>query len=431
MTARASLTVLMNGELAGVLVQNGASHRFEYDRRYQQRLGSTPLSIGLPLIRTVHSGTAVTNFLWGFLPDNERVLERWGVQFDVSPRNPFALLAHVGEDCAGALQFVRDERTGQLVPGTIEWLDEADLAARIRAIRNDSASWLPSQGATGYHSLAGAQPKFAVARDGDRWGIPGGERPTTHIIKPNLSPFDDFDLNEHLCLRAANTLGLRAAHSEIFEFDGERALVVERFDRISNTNIRVHQEDMCQALGLHPFRKYQSDKGPSVAGIAAAIHENATGPDHADIDAFVDALAFSWLTVGTDAHAKNYSFLLSGAQVRLAPLYDVSSALPYQLASPGKPKPGELFASGLRLAMKIGGIYEADEINADNWRRAADDLRLSPDAVVSRVSHLAAHLAEAFARAAAESPLVSNSATVQTTVERIARRATRCQRALT
>jgi serine/threonine-protein kinase HipA len=97
MTAPKSLKVLMSGELAGVLSQRGTSHSFEYDRRYQQRAGSTPLSIGIPLIRTAHSGSSVTNFLWGFLPDNERVLERWGVQFDVTPRNPIALLAHVGE----------------------------------------------------------------------------------------------------------------------------------------------------------------------------------------------------------------------------------------------------------------------------------------------------------------------------------------------
>jgi len=34
--------------------------------------------------------------------------------------------------------------------------------------------------------------------------------------------------------------------------------------------------------------------------------------------AFVDALAWNWLIVGTDAHAKNYSLLLVGSQVRLA-----------------------------------------------------------------------------------------------------------------
>jgi len=45
--------------------------------------------------------------------------------------------------------------------------------------------------------------------------------------------------------------------------------------------------------------------------------------------ALIDALAWNWLIAGTDAHAKNYSLLLAGNDVRLAPLYDVASALPY------------------------------------------------------------------------------------------------------
>ncbi len=44
---------------------------------------------------------------------------------------------------------------------------------------------------------------------------------------------------------------------------------------------------------------------------------------------FADALIWNWLIAGTDAHAKNYSLLLAGDQVRLAPLYDIASALPY------------------------------------------------------------------------------------------------------
>ena len=49
---------------------------------------------------------------------------------------------------------------------------------------------------------------------------------------------------------------------------------------------------------------------------------------------------------GTDGHAKNYSLLLAGDQVRLAPLYDIASALPYGTHE-----------KKLRLAMKIGDDY--------------------------------------------------------------------------
>jgi hypothetical protein len=44
---------------------------------------------------------------------------------------------------------------------------------------------------------------------------------------------------------------------------------------------------------------------------------------------FAGALAFNWLIASTDAHAKNYGLLLAGRQIRLAPLYDIASILPY------------------------------------------------------------------------------------------------------
>jgi serine/threonine-protein kinase HipA len=426
MTLPTPLAVLINGEAVGFLHLDNANHIFEYDQRYQARDDATPLSISLPLARRTHTGSAVTNFLWGLLPDNDRVLERWGLQFDVSPRNPFGLLANVGEDCAGAVQFIRSERTEKSEAGTVEWVSEADIAMRIRSIRTDNAAWLPPRGTNGYHSLAGARPKFALARDGDRWGIPGGARPTTHILKPNTGPFVDFDLNEHLCLDAANRLRIRAARSAMVEFMDERILVVERFDRVPGTNRRLHQEDMCQALGVHPLRKYQSDHGPAVIDVARLLRENSTGAIDVDIRAFVDALAFSWLTMGTDAHAKNYSLLLSGAQVRFAPLYDLSSALPYQLARPTKPMPGELAATGLRLAMKIGGRYEITDLRADNWHLLADEVGLEREEVVERVIGLASAVADAFSAAVSQTKGASESTIAIALIDRVARHATRC-----
>lgn len=81
---------------------------------------------------------------------------------------------------------------------------------------------------------------------------------------------------------------------------------------------------------------------------------------------FVDALALNWLIAGTDAHAKNYSLLLAGSQVRLAPLYDVASILPY-----------DIDVLGQELAMKIGGEYRLKVIGARNWQNWASTSRSS------------------------------------------------------
>jgi serine/threonine-protein kinase HipA len=111
--------------------------------------------------------------------------------------------------------------------------------------------------------------------------------------------------------------------------------------------------DMCQALGLHPTRKYESDGGPGVRRIVELLREQSSSPDE-DVQSFLDAIAFNWLIAGTDAHAKNYSLLLGqNGVVRLAPLYDLASILPYPAVDMSK----------VKLAMKIGGTI-GSEISA-------------------------------------------------------------------
>ena len=57
------------------------------------------------------------------------------------------------------------------------------------------------------------------------------------------------------------------------------------------------------------------------------LRDQGTQPKR-DIPLLCDSAAFNWLTLGVDGHAKNFSILLSGAQVRLAPLYDLGSMAP-------------------------------------------------------------------------------------------------------
>jgi serine/threonine-protein kinase HipA len=146
--------------------------------------------------------------------------------------------------------------------------------------------------------------------------------------------------------------------------------------------IRLHQEDTCQSLAVPPTSKYQSDGGPSPLAIVGLLRDHSSDPG-ADVETFVDALAFNWLVAGTDAHAKNYSVLIAaGGQVRLAPLYDLASALPY----PGLDTPR------LRLAMKIGSKYRLAEIQARHWHALWKSLGIDEDAALSRMKAMAERL---------------------------------------
>lgn len=433
MSGKELVAVLWGRKAGRVSMDRGGRLRFVYEEEHRAAEGAVPLSLSLPLGLAEHSHKPVEAYLAGLLPDQREVLARWGERFGVSPRNPFALLSHVGEDCAGAVQFVTPERLGAVEgegPEQVDWLTEAEVAARLEGLRTDPGAWRGPDDA-GQFSLAGAQAKTALlCRDG-RWGVPRGRTPTSHILKPPMPDFPGHVENEHLCLTLARELGLAAAFSEVRRFGQETVIVVTRFDRTWSTPPgapararrlwRLHQEDLCQALGVHPASRYQSDGGPSPARIVELLREHS-GNANEDVAAFVDALALNWLIGGTDGHAKNYSLLHGGGGVvRLAPLYDVASVLPHPRFDPQR----------LRLAMRIGRTYRLREIGASDWRALAKDLRLDEADVLARLRDLAARVPPGLASARdrlAESGL--DRRTVEGLADLLANHARKCARLL-
>jgi serine/threonine-protein kinase HipA len=304
-----------------------------------------------------------------------------------------ALLSCVGSDLPGGLQMLEPGTAPSQESGEIEWLEEEGVAQLLEEVRKDQSAWI-APGAKGRWSLAGAQAKIALLEVDGKWGRPTGAIPTNRILKPAPSEFDDHDINEHLCLNAAHRLGISAAPSRVMRFGSQRALVVNRYDRALSADgalVRIHQEDICQALGVMPEDKYEADGGPSAERIARLLREQIGEPQagHA-VRQFVDALIFNWLLAAPDAHAKNYSLLLSGRAVRLAPLYDVASALAY----PGFHEPK------IKLAMRIGRHYRVGAIGRTSWEREASSMGLDEEAVVARALDLAQRLPDAFSEAA-------------------------------
>lgn len=438
------LIVFMDGRQMGNLIQKQGRLAFTYSDDWRGADGAYPLSTSMPLISKDHGHREVTAFLWGLLPDNEQVLQRWARSFQVSARNPFALLSHVGEDCAGAVQFVKIDRVPTFLEETgdnaVEWLSEKEIGNRLTALKQDAGAGRSPRD-IGQFSLAGAQPKTALYYDGRKWGIPHGRMPTTHILKPPTDEFDGFAENEHLCLQLAATLGLSAARSTVQAFDGATAIVIERYDRRRVTDIvaerlraaekaelharaamdagdivfadrlflqasnlkeqgrilyetspvsvlRAHQEDFCQALSILPVNKYQNDGGPGSTEMIAHLRAHAADPKDSarDVLRLVDAQIFNWLIGGADAHGKNYAMLIgAGGRVRLAPLYDIASILAYPDHDPRK----------VNLAMKIGDEYRLSKITGSEWLKFAATNKLEQDLILERIRSLGAALPDA------------------------------------
>ena len=378
------LIALANGRQMGIVNYRNARLSFVYDDSWRREPNSFPLSLSMPLAAAEHGHARVDGFLWGLLPDNDRILENWARRFQVSPRNAFRLIGNVGEDCAGAVQFVRPERLEAMrtepTSREIAWIAEKEIASRLRTLRADHSAWRAASD-TGQFSLAGAQPKTALFFQNGRWGVPSGRTPTTHILKPPTGEWDGHAENEHFCLRLARACGLVVPNSSVRRFLDEIAIVIERYDRVNigNQHVRVHQEDICQALAIHPARKYENEGGPGVRQIVDLLRQYSAHPGE-DIQTFLTAIAFNWLIAGTDGHAKNYALLLGGlGAVRLAPLYDLASVLPYPRINANKAK----------LAMRIGGEHRLSNIGRRHWHRLAAEVRTDPDSLIARIGGMA------------------------------------------
>jgi serine/threonine-protein kinase HipA len=381
------LIALLDGTETGRVVRdNRGKLTFLYNEQWRNAADAYPLSLSMPITLAEHPNAKIDPFLWGLLPDNEIILGNWARKFHVSARNAFSLIAYVGEDCAGAVQFVQPARLNAILGAAappIEWLDEKEIAKRLRALREDQSAWRAPRD-TGQFSLAGAQPKTALLFENRKWGVPSGRIPTTHILKPPSGEFEGHAENEHFCLELARALGLPVVDSRIMHFKDEIAIVVERYDRarVAGTLHRVHQEDICQAFAIPPTHKYQNEGGPGIRDIVGLLGENSSLPRE-DVATFLDSVVYNWLIAGTDAHAKNYALLIgAGGRIRLAPLYDVASVLPYPDIEKAK------------VSMKIGGEYRLRNIRPSHWRKLAVELKLDPDKTLRRVSDLAGQLAD-------------------------------------
>ncbi|MFT4011693.1 MAG: HipA domain-containing protein, partial [Nocardioidaceae bacterium] len=360
------LDVWIGGHYAGELTQYDAGAvGFAYDDAYRASPHTPALSVSMPKTLTAHPPEVVEPWIDNLLPDNDTLRERWAARFDERRASAFNLLRHMGLDCAGAVQVVPhgvfpDDAAGE-VP-----LTEEDIHDALAALRHDESAWTFGEHG-GRYSLGGAQGKFAAARAGDGWALPTGRAPSTHVFKVGIPHREHSVLAEYVTMRAASRLGIGVVDTDLLRFGDEVALVSQRFDRVTGPDgrtLRIHQEDLCQALGVSRHRKYESDGGPGLAQIGGLVNTAIDPRDRAGArQLLTQAIAFNWVAAGTDAHAKNFALAHVGPRVLLAPLYDLTSAALLERAPELRHK--------AKLAMKVGGEYRLGQIEARHLERAA------------------------------------------------------------
>ncbi|MDQ6778890.1 MAG: type II toxin-antitoxin system HipA family toxin [Actinomycetota bacterium] len=339
----------------------------EYSFRYLDI--QRPISLSLPTSTTSFTPAESRPFFESLLPEGA-VREQIATTLKLAASDSYGLLAELGRDCAGALQILEHERLSD-VP-SVRWLKPTELDQLIHELPQRPLGIAPSDHRVRL-SLAGVQRKAVLVGDrAGRFGEPLDGMPSTHILKPE-PPSDEHPglaHNEFFCMRLAERCGLRTAKVELITADTRACLVVERFDRdFSDSPVRrLHQEDLCQALGLTPDFKYQRPGWtvPSYASLAALLDQHSLRPGVDRLEAAQAAL-FNFLVANADAHAKNISLLHVPGGIRIAPLYDLVCTGAYPELS-------------TELALGIGDEFDPSQVGAAQWSDLAFDFRLNPRA---------------------------------------------------
>lgn len=404
--AHPPLRVLLNGRLVGYLnkAPSGAIS-FQYDQSWLDWRHALPVSLSLPLAEEPYRGAPVAAVFENLLPDFEPLRRRVAEKVGAAGTDAYSLLAAIGRDCVGALQFVAaddDHHQGDHDdPGTITGADVGDddiermlngLAQAPLGLDRDDPFRI---------SVAGAQEKTALLWHEGRWYKPHGTTPTTHILKtqigrlPNGIDLSNSVENEYYCLKLAEACGLPVNKTDIQTFGETKALVIERFDRKWSKDgrlLRIPQEDCCQALSVPPTLKYQSDGGPGLVQVLElfAGSDDPLG-DHATI---LKAQLLFWLIGATDGHAKNFSlFLGPGGSYALTPLYDIVSAQPSLEA-------GQIKRKQMKLAMSVGTSrhYKFEEILARHFVQTGKEAGLPKTLIDAAIENMAEVIPEAIER---------------------------------
>ncbi|MDA8516253.1 type II toxin-antitoxin system HipA family toxin [Citrobacter sp. Igbk 16] len=370
------LAIWLNGALVGFWEKSRGEDRLQYLPEWVADEQSIPLSLSLPFTpgNQLCRGDVVRNYFDNLLPDSENIRRRLAMRYRAGSPDPFDLLAELGRDCAGAIQLLpTGEDPTDALSVNCRPLSETEVAT---ILRNTTVNLAICHEHVHEHRfcIAGAQEKTALLWHKGKWCLPLGHAATTHIFKLPLGLVGNMQAdmstsveNEWLCSLILEHYGMPVAKTQIAQFEDQKALIVERFDRAWSGDrqiVRLPQEDMCQALGISPRRKYQSEGGPGVSDIMGILRHSEQAKS--DMERFFKAQILFWVMAAIDGHAKNFS-ITSGAQnrYRLAPLYDVLSAWPVM----GQ-KNSQISWKKCRLAMAIRGsnnYYPLWKIQRRHW----------------------------------------------------------------
>jgi serine/threonine-protein kinase HipA len=370
----AELTVYYESRVVGTIEVHADGPSFSYAPEWLSTRGAFPVSLLMPLSPRRVPPRLFLPWAANLLPESTQ-LKAIGLQLGAAPSDVIGILSELGRDTAGALSIGEPGTTstqGWKPIANEKMLEKilTELPSKPFLVGEDGVSM----------SLAGVQTKLGVAIDArGRVCVPINGAPSTWILKPDAERLFGGVQNEALCLTLAKRLGLNAPEVTTGKAGKRTYLMVKRYDRVEQAGRwrRLHQEDFCQALGKPPSAKYESNQtgipGPTLAEIFATTRHAMQAPDIINL---LDYVIFNVIACNTDAHAKNYSMMISGKGFKLAPIYDVMCGQAWEHVT-------------RNMAQKIAGKSRGEHLKRRHWLRFAADVGLNGPRLIARVEALA------------------------------------------
>ena len=392
--AYAPLRVYLNNRRVGTLSREASGAiSFTYHEDWLGWEHALPVSLSLPLRETPYRGEPVAAVFENLLPDSDKLRRLVAEKVGARGIDAYSLLARIGHDCVGALQFIAGENEAPDSTDKLEG-EPVDEAAIEKILNGLSQAPLGLSSDDAFRiSVAGAQEKTALLYHEGGWIKPHGTTPTTHILKTQIGQLpggidlSDSVENEYYCLKLTESFGLPVNTATIETFGDTKALVIERFDRRWTKDgrlLRLPQEDCCQALSIPPTLKYQNEGGPGMIDVLNLLKGSDSPMENQEV--FLKAQMIFWLIGATDGHAKNFSVFLSpGGSYRMTPLYDILTAQPALNAR-------QIERKQMRMAMSVGNNrhYRFDQIHGRHFVQTAMRSGMSKKRATAIIEEIAA-----------------------------------------
>lgn len=337
-------------------IKINADQRWEFD--YDQDWDLFPIMPQMPLGQLIPKDVLhyrLTEwFMDNLLPEGQ-IRTAFAKTANINENNTFRLLEEYGGDVAGAMTVLSEGNTPKTAEQQYSLITQEELASQI----TDSLKGIPmmTQGGRRRMSLAGAQDKVSLMYKDGEFYLPDVHSPSTHILKPDSlnKDYPYCPANEYFCMQLAKEVGLNVPKTYLKSVGDKRVYIIDRYDRVIDDHgyvTRLHQVDGCQALGVAKEQKYEDDGGITAAMLFKGAENVCRTKARVRLD-LLDWVIFNYLIGNSDAHAKNFSFMIDRHGVEPAKLYDLVCV--------------ETYHRDQRLSTSIGGEMKAGFIEGPHW----------------------------------------------------------------